>query len=394
MTMPRSLLVGMLCLLASSCAKDAGALLTEVSGSRQANEILVRLIENGVHSARYSKEKSSRKPKWEIRVDPREEFPARRVLVHFGLPRALEDSGQGESSGFAPTAEQERMHTLRQMRKIVAASLEDLHGIVQARVHFFLPRQKGQYYPAAKAGSAKAAVTVHYIPQAGSSRAATELDGQPLRFGVEAAEAPAASEAPEGAARAAGENAPPTLAPSGPTGQAGQAAQAAQVAQVAQVFRMGCERISAAALRRWPVHPATIANIVASNLEDVRTQDVTVTFQDASQPLLNAPSFELVPREQLSEAGASANERSRLMGATVWIDERLREEPEELLEAYLEAARQDIQIQEKEEPALWALVPAVLMALLTLLFLTLWQLAERRSHKAKAPTAPVPAQAA
>ncbi|MCA8971062.1 MAG: hypothetical protein KDC95_14820 [Planctomycetes bacterium] len=344
-------------LLLSACDSNRDARLTEVADASDANSILVALAEEGLSSARQAKESKARSDNWIIYVAPEELLRAQQVLHVRQLPRSHRGSLQrlASSSGMVPTPTEEKAKLLLAISEHLEESFESIRGIVHARVHFWLP-EKGRSY---ELGSkkvpprAQASVYLRYLPTAGSGNTGAEFDGRPLRL-IEQRVDPASLDDRNTAHGDA---------------LVDDSAQSSGTAPT--MMALHAKGVPSDAARRWPVHPAAICAQVASALENVPAENVTVIFQNASHRILNAPGFEFVSSEEIRQAGGAAGAQSFLRDSRVLLDRSLAQDMNKALQAYLGAARHNLAVTITQARDWKVFLPTAALALLSTVLLVL-----------------------
>ncbi|MCB9917331.1 MAG: hypothetical protein H6832_02905 [Planctomycetes bacterium] len=347
----------LLLLLLNACDSNRDTLLTEVADARDANSILVALAEEGLSSARQVKEGNARSASWSVYVAPEELLRARQVLHVRQLPRSRRGSLQSlaSSSGMVPTPTEEKAKLLLAISEHLAASFESIRGIVHARVHFWLP-EKGRSYELGSKKSpprAQASVYLRYLPTAGSGNKGAEFDGRPLRLFEQHVKTASVDD----------------RSPDHGDALADEIAQSDGAAPL--MMALHAEAIPNDAARRWPVHPAAICAQVASALENVPAENVTVIFQNASHRILNAPGFEFVSAEEIRRAGAVAGAQSVLRDSRVLLDRSLAKDMDKALQAYLGAARHNLAVTITQARDWKVFLPTAALALLSTVLLVL-----------------------
>ncbi len=132
---PRLALLALLA-LASGCG---GEPLLHDLAEREANAVLVALDEGGVAAGKLRQEGSE--GGWTVRVAAGDVARAHRLLAAQKLPRPR-PAGLGEifgRGGLVPTPVEEHARWLHALAGELAASVEAIDGVVEARVHLGLP---------------------------------------------------------------------------------------------------------------------------------------------------------------------------------------------------------------------------------------------------------------
>ncbi|MBK9516590.1 MAG: secretion protein [Anaeromyxobacter sp.] len=157
----RALLLAALAGALAGCGEEP--LLHDLA-EREANQVLVALDEGGIAAVKVRSEGSE--AGWTVAV-PRGEGPrAQRLLQARQLPRPR-PAGLGEvfgQAGVVPTPVEEHARWLHALAGELAASVEALDGVVEARVHLGLPAED-PLRPGARP-AARAAVLVKCRPAA------------------------------------------------------------------------------------------------------------------------------------------------------------------------------------------------------------------------------------
>ncbi|MGA2498834.1 MAG: hypothetical protein ABSH20_13915 [Tepidisphaeraceae bacterium] len=134
--LPIALLV---CLLAGGCDKSSELVL--VNTEKEANHILVELVDHGIASAAKESRTEQRRTLWAINVSKSDLDKARRILTDLDLPR--DDLGGFDAmlsqSGLIPTRSDERAKLMHAMSAELERTFEVCDRIVRARVHLVLP---------------------------------------------------------------------------------------------------------------------------------------------------------------------------------------------------------------------------------------------------------------
>lgn len=120
----------------------AGEPLLHDLGEREANAVLVALDEGGVAAEKARQE--GRAGTWEVRVAAGDVARAHRLLAARELPRTR-PAGLGEvfgQGGVVPTPVEEHARWLHALAGELAASVESIDGVLEARVHLALPAEE------------------------------------------------------------------------------------------------------------------------------------------------------------------------------------------------------------------------------------------------------------
>jgi len=105
---------------------------------RSANEIVAELAERGYAAG--AQPEGGRKQTWAVHVPSAERTDAIRELVRLGLPRQKQSSSaELLKPGIVPSPGEERQIYARALQGDIARTLEQLDGVLSARVHLSLP---------------------------------------------------------------------------------------------------------------------------------------------------------------------------------------------------------------------------------------------------------------
>jgi len=110
---------------------------------REANEIITVLKKNGIEATKL-KDESGREVLWTIVIPKSEAQKTLRILQENSLPRR-KDKGFNEiygAAGMIPTATEERAKYLMAISGEMARTLKRIDGVLDARVHIVIPKQK------------------------------------------------------------------------------------------------------------------------------------------------------------------------------------------------------------------------------------------------------------
>lgn len=161
---PCALRLARLALLAGALAGCGDEPLLHDLAEREANQVLVALDEGGIAAVKARSEGSE--AGWTVAVPRGEGARAQRLLQARQLPRPR-PAGLGEvfgQAGVVPTPVEEHARWLHALAGELAASVEALDGVVEARVHLGLPAED-PLRPGARP-AARAAVLVKCRPAA------------------------------------------------------------------------------------------------------------------------------------------------------------------------------------------------------------------------------------
>lgn len=156
MTTPRTravrlVLLALLLLLGAGCRERIQHGLDE----RAANELQTVLAERGVPARKVAE--GGKKPTWSLEVEGARAPDAVRVLAELGLPRAPEETGCDVFGGSAlvRTPLEEQVCRVRALERGLEKTLQELDGVLVARVHLVLPAapRYGQPAPPGKASA-------------------------------------------------------------------------------------------------------------------------------------------------------------------------------------------------------------------------------------------------
>ncbi len=129
---------------------------------KEANEIQVKLIRRGVSDVKIRYGSLGGRNVWEINVPRDQANQGRQLLVDLDLPRTDQAGFEKmiESSGLIPTKTDERARLMYAMAGEIATTLEEINGVITARVHIVLPESKSSRLGARKEDPGKPAAVV------------------------------------------------------------------------------------------------------------------------------------------------------------------------------------------------------------------------------------------
>lgn len=105
---------------------------------RSANEIVAELSGQGIEAT--AQPEGGRKQTWSVRVPSADRTVAIQELVRLGLPRQQQtSSAELLKPGLVPTPSEERQRHTLALQGDLARTLEQLDGVLSARVHLSLP---------------------------------------------------------------------------------------------------------------------------------------------------------------------------------------------------------------------------------------------------------------
>ena len=137
-----------------ACSACSEVTIQQGLDERAANEIVAELSERGLEAS--ARPEGGRKQTWAIQVSSGARTDAVRELVRLGLPRQKQSSSaELLRPGLVPSpAEERHLHSLA-LQGDLAQTLEQLDGVLSARVHLSLPTVvKGAPSPLAQARGA------------------------------------------------------------------------------------------------------------------------------------------------------------------------------------------------------------------------------------------------
>ncbi|SET26612.1 flagellar M-ring protein FliF [Stigmatella erecta] len=150
---------------------------------RQANELQTVLLERGLEARKVPE--GGKKPSWSIEVEEAQAPAAVRILAELGLPRPVAETGCDVfgGGGLLRTPLEEQLCRTRVLERGIEKTLQEMEGVLVARVHLMVP-------PPARPGQvqapAKASVMVRTAPgQTGRLRQAREHLQALIAGGVE-----------------------------------------------------------------------------------------------------------------------------------------------------------------------------------------------------------------
>jgi type III secretion protein J len=158
------LMLSLLFLAGCGEKKEEPANLVEVQTEREANEVLVELVNHNIKDGSKSSVERQRKLVWTVTVPKSQLDPARRILVELNLPR--EDRGGFEeliaNAGLIPTRTDERAKLMRAMAAELERTFQLYDGVIRARVHIVLPDRDALDRESAKNAVGTATVLLKY----------------------------------------------------------------------------------------------------------------------------------------------------------------------------------------------------------------------------------------
>ncbi|MCB9638801.1 MAG: hypothetical protein H6728_07540 [Myxococcales bacterium] len=110
---------------------------------RQANEIIVLFAKNGINATKMA-DTSGREIKWTIMVDSSNNAKAIRLLQRHNMPFEQEKGFQGVygTTGMIPTATEEKAKYLMALSGELQNTLRKVDGVLDARVHLVIPKER------------------------------------------------------------------------------------------------------------------------------------------------------------------------------------------------------------------------------------------------------------
>lgn len=150
---------------------------------RQANELQRVLVERGVEARKVAE--GGKKPTWAMEVAEGQASNAVRILSELGLPRPPEEEGCEVfgGGGLVRSPVEEQLCRVRVMERGLERTLQEVEGVLLARVHLVVPPPPR---PGQAAGVAKAAAMLRVAPgQVGRVREAREALRALIAGGVE-----------------------------------------------------------------------------------------------------------------------------------------------------------------------------------------------------------------
>ncbi|WP_225410835.1 flagellar M-ring protein FliF [Stigmatella hybrida] len=150
---------------------------------RQANELQTVLLERGLEARKVPE--GGKKPSWSIEVEEAQAPAAVRILAELGLPRPVAETGCDVfgGGGLLRTPLEEQLCRTRVLERGIEKTLQEMEGVLVARVHLMVP-------PPARPGHvqapAKASAMLRTAPgQTGRLRQAQEHLQALIAGGVE-----------------------------------------------------------------------------------------------------------------------------------------------------------------------------------------------------------------
>lgn len=150
---------------------------------RQANELQRVLVERGLEARKVAE--GGKRPTWAMEVAAGQETDAVRILSELGLPRPPEEEGCDVfgGGGLVRSPVEEQLCRVRVLERGLERTLQEVEGVLLARVHLVVPPPPR---PGQVAAAAKASAMLRVAPgEAGRVREAREALRALIAGGVE-----------------------------------------------------------------------------------------------------------------------------------------------------------------------------------------------------------------